>query len=221
MVKKIAIFGVSIFLLFVVYSAFLRPRQGCKLGPSLNIDTVHYGKFSETIPFTGTSKYDSVLDEITIKAQIDELYFERISPGLKASTTVNNRDYSIILTSKDSLMRDGRFDVELRFDGETPSFNKAEQHFRMRLYLSDPVDAVLLAVGGFYKDTGGKFVYIVLKDGTVIKKQTVLGKKNPEHFQVLAGLVPGDIVITSSYEMFGDEDQLKLAEIKAMYEDLL
>lgn len=148
---------------------------------------------------------------------MDELYFSRITSGLKASTTVNNRDYSLTLISIDSVVTEGRFNIILQFDGEVPSSQRSDKVLRFRLYLSPPSDATQLQVGGFYKDTGGKYVYVV-KNDLVVKRNVVLGRKNPECFEVLSGLTPGEMVITSSYENFDREDTLQLSEIMELYE---
>ena len=79
----------------------------------------------------------------------------------------------------------------------------------IRLELGKSAQATLLAVGGFFTDTGGNWVFVV--DGTgsrAVKRNISLGRKNPEYFEVLEGLEPGDKVITSSYENFGDNEVL-------------
>jgi HlyD family secretion protein len=82
---------------------------------------------------------------------------------------------------------------------------------RLRIQLSQSSEELLLPVGGFYKDTGGNWVF-VLEDGgnRAVKRDVKLGRKNPEHFEVLEGLQPGDQVITSSYENFGNNEVLVL-----------
>ncbi|UII30230.1 hypothetical protein LVD17_18210 [Fulvivirga ulvae] len=81
----------------------------------------------------------------------------------------------------------------------------------MRIELGQSSEELLLPVGGFYKDTGGNWVFVVSEDGTKAEKRNIrLGRKNTEHFEVLEGLEPGDRVITSSYDNFGDNEVLVL-----------
>jgi HlyD family secretion protein len=47
-------------------------------------------------------------------------------------------------------------------------------------------------------------------DGRAVRRDIKLGRKNTEHFEVLEGLKPGDKVITSSYENFGNSEVLLL-----------
>jgi HlyD family secretion protein len=81
----------------------------------------------------------------------------------------------------------------------------------VRLQLGKPAEATLLPTGGFFNDTGGNWVYILNSEGNrAVKHKVSLGRKNPQYFEVLDGLKPGDKVITSSYENFGDKDALNL-----------
>jgi HlyD family secretion protein len=105
----------------------------------------------------------------------------------------------------------GRFEVDVGFDGKEPAGIRRGQTFRLRLELGDPSGAVLLPNAGFYQFTGGRWVYLMDESGKEARKQEiVLGRRNANHCEVLSGLEPGDRVITSSYEFFGDADRLVL-----------
>ena len=77
--------------------------------------------------------------------------------------------------------------------------------------LGDHGMAVMLARGGFYQKTGGNWVYVVNDDGSeAVKRDIRLGRQNTQVFEVLEGLQPGEQVITSSYDNYGDIDKLIL-----------
>ncbi|HEY5615566.1 MAG TPA: efflux transporter periplasmic adaptor subunit, partial [Bacteroidota bacterium] len=85
------------------------------------------------------------------------------------------------------------------------------QTLQIRLELGDLSEATLLARGGFYQRTGGQWVYVVDASGDfAVKRSIKLGRQNPQMFEVLEGIEPGEQVITSSYETFGDIDKLIL-----------
>ena len=93
-----------------------------------------------------------------------------------------------------------------------PETIRRGQSAPVRLQLGKPADATLLATGGFFSDTGGNWVYVLSDDGSKATKRNItLGRKNPQFFEVLDGLQPGEQVITSSYEIFGDKDILVLS----------
>jgi HlyD family secretion protein len=153
-----------------------------------------------------------IVGSYKVRVPIDELYFPRIQPGLKATTTFNNKDYVLKITYKYPTVTNGRFDVDMHFEGDVPPGIVRGQSLRLRIELSQSSEELLLPVGGFYKDTGGNWVYVLEDDGRAVRRDVKLGRKNPEHFEVLEGLQPGDRVITSSYENFGNNEVLLLNE---------
>lgn len=150
-----------------------------------------------------------IVGSYKVKVPIDELYLPRITTGLKATTTFNNKDYELVITYKYPGATNGRFEVDMDFTGETPPGIIRGLSLRLRIQLSQSSEELLLPVGGFYKDTGGNWVYVVEGDHAV-RRDIKLGRKNTENFEVLEGLQPGDQVITSSYENFGNNEVLLL-----------
>jgi HlyD family secretion protein len=148
-----------------------------------------------------------VIGSYKVRVPIDELYLPRISTGLQATTTFNNREYTLEITYVYPGVTNGRFEVDMNFVGEVPEGIRRGQSLRLRIQLGQSSEELLLPVGGFYKDTGGNWVFVVEGDRAV-KRNIRLGRKNPEHFEVLEGLEPGEKVITSSYENFGNNEVL-------------
>lgn len=146
-----------------------------------------------------------------VRTPIDEIYLPRISTGLKATAPFNGKDYELVITYIYPTITNGRFDVDMEFTGEAPEGIRRGQSLRMRIELGQSERGVLLPVGGFYKDTGGSWVYVLTDDGSRAEKRNVrLGRKNTEYFEVVDGLEPGDQVVTSSYDNFGDNEVLVL-----------
>lgn len=148
-----------------------------------------------------------------VRVPIDEIYLPRITVGQRATTTFNNKDYVLEISYVYPTIQNGRFDVDMKFVGETPQGIRRGQSLRLRIELSQSSEELLLPVGGFYKDTGGNWVFVLEESGNrAVRRNIRLGRKNPEHFEVLEGLQPGDRVITSSYENFGNNEVLILNE---------
>ena len=69
----------------------------------------------------------------------------------------------------------------------------------------------MLPRGGFYQQTGGNWIFKLNDNGTVAYKVDIqLGSQNPDYYEVLQGLKPGDKVITNSYENYGNIQELIL-----------
>lgn len=150
-----------------------------------------------------------VVGSYKVRVEIDEIYLPRITEGLKGTTSFANNDYELVITYVYPNVTNGRFPVDMNFVGETPQGIRRGLSLRLRIELGQSSEELLLPVGGFYKDTGGNWVYVLEADGNrAVKRSVKLGRKNTEHFEVIEGLQPGDRVITSSYENFGNNEVL-------------
>ena len=207
---------ISMLAVFVIYNLFFASRRKiCGFEPGrLTVSSVNYGLFVEFIPQTGIVSQDTVTNTAIVKVPIDELYFPRIVAGLHATTTVNNTDYTLQITSVYPTLTEGRFFVDMVFKGETPPNLADGKQLRLRIELGGAAEALLVPVGGFYKDTGGEWMYVVEGEHRAVKRRVKLGRKNTEHFEVLDGLKAGDSVITTSYENFKDQESFDLSDMK-------
>lgn len=153
-----------------------------------------------------------VLDGYKVRVAVDEHYIARVTLGQRGEFDFAGRTYSMEITKIYPEVRDGRFEVDMEFvDDIAPEGIRRGQTVRMRLELSDLTDAVLLARGGFFQKTGGNWVYVLDQDGqTAYRRDVRLGRQNPLFFEVVDGLQPGERVITSSYDAFGENERLVL-----------
>ncbi len=151
------------------------------------------------------------LDGFKVRADIDEFYIARVIKGLHATVEIDGKDYKLVVIKVFPEVKDGKFQVDMNFVGTVPDGIRRGQTLQIRLQLSERTKALLLARGGFYQKTGGQWVFVLNGSGTEAVKRTIsLGRQNPDYFEVLSGLKPGDKVVTSSYDNFGDVDKLIL-----------
>lgn len=152
-----------------------------------------------------------VVGSYKVRVEIDELYLPRITEGLRATTTYAGKEYELVINYVYPNVMQGRFPVDMIFTKEIPPGIRRGLSLRLRIELGQSSEELLLPTGGFFKDTGGNWVYVLEPDGKRATKQNIrLGRKNTEHYEVLDGLKPGDRVIISSYENFGNNDVLIL-----------
>ncbi len=152
-----------------------------------------------------------VLSGFKVRVDIDEHYISRIFIGLNGDFDFNNKTYKLIIKKVYTQVTNGRFQVDMEFVGEVPQGIRRGQTLQIRLALSDETQAVLLPKGGFYQQTGGNWIFKVKENGnTAYKVDIQLGRQNPDYYEVLQGLKPGEKVVTSSYENYGDMQELVL-----------
>ncbi|MEL6810126.1 MAG: efflux RND transporter periplasmic adaptor subunit [Bacteroidota bacterium] len=146
-----------------------------------------------------------------VRVDIDEHYISRIYNGQVGTFTLNNKAYTLVIKKVFTQVTNGRFQVDMKFDGETPEGIRRGQNLQIRVALSAEKEALLVAKGGFFQKTGGNWMFKVSEDGSSAYRVDVrLGSQNTEYYEVLEGLNPGDKVVTSSYDSYGDVEELIL-----------
>lgn len=151
------------------------------------------------------------LSNFKIRVRIDEFYISRVFPEQEGSFTFANEDYQLRITKIYPQVVNGGFEVDMKFINKVPEGIRRGQTVTVKLQLSAEQEALLVKRGGFYQSTGGNWVYILSQDGSkAIKREIRIGRQNPNYYEVVDGLQPGEVIITSSYENFGDKDELIL-----------
>lgn len=152
-----------------------------------------------------------ILSGFKVRADIDEHYISRIFTGLTGDFIFKDKTYKLKINKVFTQVANGRFQVDMAFVGEIPGGVRRGQTLQVRLALGDEIQAVLLPRGGFYQQTGGNWIFKVSENGnTAYKTEMQLGRQNPDYYEVMRGLKPGDRVVISSYENFGDMEELVL-----------
>jgi HlyD family secretion protein len=152
-----------------------------------------------------------VLGNYKVRAGIDEYYLSRIRTGQTGEFEFSGHDHQVTISKIFPEVREGKFEVDMEFAGSPPAGIRRGQSVQVRLALGDSAEAMLIPRGAFCQKTGGRWAYVLDKSGTeAVKRLITLGRQNPQMMEVLAGLAPGDQVVTSSYDSFGDVDKLVL-----------
>src|SRR5574344_1283166 len=151
------------------------------------------------------------LNDYKIEAQIDEHYIDRVRQGLAASFERQDKSFSSKVRKVFPEVRNGQFKADFVFTGERPDNIRTGQTYYLNLQLGQPEEAVIIPRGSFYQITGGAWIYVVDKNGDRAYKRNIkIGRQNPQYYEVVEGLEPGEKVIVSGYENYGKNDVLIL-----------
>lgn len=146
-----------------------------------------------------------------VRVNIEEHYISRIFNGLMGDFSFAEKTYKLTIKKVFTQVTSGQFQVDMQFVGVVPKGIRKGQTLQVRLALSDETQALLLPKGGFYQQTGGNWIFKVSEDGKKAYKTDIqIGRQSPDYYELLQGLKPGDKVITSSYETYGDIQELVL-----------
>jgi HlyD family secretion protein len=152
-----------------------------------------------------------VMSGYKVRVDVDEHYISRVFTGLKGDALIAGKNYNLAIKKVYTQVTAGRFQVDMVFTDSVPRSIRKGQTLQIGLTLSDERRAILLPKGGFYQQTGGNWIFKVNEGGTMAYKVDIqLGNQNPDNYEVLQGLKPGDKVITNSYENYGTIQELVL-----------
>lgn len=152
-----------------------------------------------------------VLDQYKIHTSLSEYYIDRITTGLPATVNYQGKKYPLKITKVVPEVKDRMFDVDLVFTGEMPDNVRVGKSFRVQIELGQPEQAIVIPRGNFYQATGGQWVYKTDASKTkAIRTPINIGRQNPQQYEITGGLQPGDWVITTGYDTFGDAEELIL-----------
>lgn len=152
-----------------------------------------------------------VLDQFKMHTSLSEYYIDRITTGLPATILYQGKRYPLKITKVVPEVKDRMFDVDLVFTADMPDNVRVGKSFRVQIELGQPEDALVIPRGNFYQATGGQWIYKLNKDKTrAVRVPITIGRQNPQQYEVTDGLQPGDWVITTGYDNFGDAEELVL-----------
>ena len=152
-------------------------------------------------------------DHFKLTADVDQFYLGRVANGQETLFGIDGRDYRAKVAKVYPQVTNGTFKVDFYFDGAAPQDTHVGQELDLKVELGGASRAVMLPNGPFYQDTGGSWVFVVSADGRSATRRNVrLGRRNPDHVEVLDGLKPGEKVIVSGYENYLKMDRLEISQ---------
>ena len=151
----------------------------------------------------------NVLESFKIEAEIDEHYIDRVRKGLYAYFDRNTDTFKLELKKVYPEVREGRFIVDLVFNGDLPENIRIGQTYYIKLELGLPQESLLLPRGGFFQSTGGQWVFVLdPSEESAVRRDIKIGRQNPQFYEVLDGLSSGEKVIVSGYDIFGNNEKV-------------
>jgi HlyD family secretion protein len=150
-----------------------------------------------------------VLSGFKVRVDVDEHYISRIYAGLEGQYKRGDSIFTLTIKKVYTQVTAGRFAVDMLFEGKVPDNIRRGQSLQIRIALSDETEALIIPRGGFYQQTGGNWIFKLTQDGDRAYRSDIrIGRQNPDYYEVLDGLRPGDRVVVNSYENYGDVQEL-------------
>ena len=107
-------------------------------------------------------------------------------------------------------MVNGEVNGRLRFDGKQPPGLRQNQRLSARIVLDTRRDVLMVERGPFVEQGGGRTAYVVDGDGAAVRRAIRTGVSSLNAVEILDGLQPGDRVVVSGSDQFGDAERIRL-----------
>ncbi len=152
-----------------------------------------------------------VLSQYKVHTSLSEYYIDRITTGLPATVTNQGKRYPLRISKVVPEVKERTFDVDLVFTDSLPDNTRLGKSFRVQIELGQPEDALVIPRGNFYQSTAGQWIFRVNEERTrAVRVPLTIGRQNPQQYEISDGLQPGDLVITTGYDNFGEAEELIL-----------
>ncbi|MEM7702634.1 MAG: HlyD family efflux transporter periplasmic adaptor subunit [Pseudomonadota bacterium] len=133
--------------------------------------------------------------EWKLLAEIDEFHLDRLQMG---QTAVTSDGAAMTVARVLPTVSNGRFRIELTFiDALEQRLNRG-QTLDVRITLGAAKQAVIAPVGGWLSEPGNSVFVLDGREGQARRQPITIGRQNPHQVEILAGLEPGDKIITTN-----------------------
>mgnify|MGYP000850985310 FL=1 len=153
-----------------------------------------------------------LMDGYKLTAQVDEFYINKLSVGLEGAVEVNQLSYAVVVSKILPEVKNGQFSIEVHFKNKAPENLKIGMNFSIKLTLSEPTQSIMIPKGNFFKDTGGKWIFVMSSENKATKRAIELGRENPLYYEVISGIKPGEKVIVSDYSDYKNVQELTISK---------
>ena len=151
------------------------------------------------------------MDAFRMKLSINEYYIDKIEVGCPATVTYEKKTYPMVVSGTVPEIKSGSFELYLVFTDSMPDNARIGKSYQARIELGGQAQSVIVPKGNFYNYTHGQWVFRVNAQGTrAVRVPVSIGRQNPRQYEVLEGLEPGDVIITTGYDRIADADEVVL-----------
>lgn len=153
------------------------------------------------------------LDAYKVRVSVDQFYISKVDVGTTGKVELDGKSYPVVVKKVYPEVVNDAFAVDVDFSAAVPPDLKRGQRLTVELSFSAPTESLMVAKGGFYQESGGKWVYLISPDRrSAVRTPIQAGRQNPRFVEVLQGLRPGDWIISSSYDTFNKVNELEFTK---------
>lgn len=154
------------------------------------------------------SVVDLSLFEVEIK--VPESFARDLAIGMPAQITSNGVQYAAQVSAVSPEVVNGEVNARLRFSaGKQPPGLRQNQRLSARIVLDTRRNVLMVERGSFLEQDGGRFAYVV--DGSrAVRRPIQTGASSLSAVEIVSGLQPGEKIVVSGSDQFGDAERVTI-----------
>lgn len=145
-----------------------------------------------------------------VEIQVPESFARELAIGMPAQLTGNAGTFEAALSSISPEVVNGEVRGRLRFTGAQPRGLRQNQRMSARILLDTRRNVLMVERGPFVELGGGNSAY-VMDGSTAIKRPIRTGATSLNAVELLDGVQPGDRIVVSGSDQFGDAAQVRIS----------
>ncbi len=148
------------------------------------------------------------LSRFEIEIKVPESFARELSIGMPAQLTGGSGQFAGEISAVSPEVVAGEVNARIRFSDKQPQGLRQSQRMQARVLLDTRRNALKIERGPFVEQGNG---YAYVMDGSsAVRRPVKLGVSSLGEVEILSGLQPGDRVVVSGADLFGDAERVSI-----------
>lgn len=151
------------------------------------------------------------LSRFEVEIKVPESFARDLGIGMPAELTSGaGKPYPGAISAVSPEVVNGEVTARIRFTAAQPEGLRQNQRLSARVLLGTRKNVLKVERGPFVEQSGGRYAYVM--DGrTAIRRPVQLGLSSLGEVEIRSGLQPGDRVVVSGSDLFGDAQRVTIS----------
>jgi len=149
------------------------------------------------------------LSVFEVEIKVPESFARDLAIGMPATLTSAGQPYPGEISAVSPEVVNGEVVTRLRFSDKQPPGLRQNQRLSARILMDTRRNVLMVERGPFVEQGGGRYAY-VMDGNSAVRRPVQLGVSSLNNVEVLGGLQPGDKVVVSGSDQFGDAERVAI-----------
>ncbi len=150
------------------------------------------------------------LSKFEVEIKVPESFARDLAIGMPAQlSSGSGQPFAGAISAVSPEVVSGEVTARIRFSDQQPPGLRQSQRMNARVLLDTRRDVLKLERGPFVEQGGGRYAYVM--DGrSAVRRPVQMGVSSLGEVEVVSGLKPGDRVVVSGSDLFGDAERVTI-----------